>query len=229
MPSPIALAIGVLLGGSLLRAAKFFQERSAKRLLYVLGSAALLNAFASAVDYFKIEILRWPLLVLCFGVDILGLWACIAHVRGPEKKQTNVPQQTYVRSYNVSSQFAFALGLVVAAIPLIIASLPLGRGSNQLPTSALQVSGLGLLLLGCVMEFVAPSRRWNLALSVGLGQPAALLIRFVLIAYTDGSVGDLMPFTTAGSVFLGPLAAFAGVFLGLTIKGIIQWLRGQVS
>ena len=228
MPSPIAIVIGGLVGGSLLRATVFFEERSAKRLLYVLGSAALLYAFASAVDYFKIEMLRWPLLILCLGVDTLGLWACIAHLQEPGKKQTNIAQQTYTRSSDVTSKFGFALGLVVAAIPLIIVSLPPGRESNHLISSAaLRVSGLGLLLLGCVMEFVAPSRRWKLAFAVGLGLPAAVLIRFALIALTDGSAIDLMLvmlITTVMSVLLGPLAAFAGVFLGFTIKGILKWL-----
>lgn len=227
MPSPIALVIGALLGGSLLRATKFFEERSTKRLLYVLGSAALLYTFASAVDYFKIEMLRWPLLILCLGVDILGLWVCIAHLREPEKKQTSIAPQTYIRSYNVSSQFGFALGLVVAAIPLLIGSLPLGRESNHLISSAaLRVSGLGLLLLGCVMEFLASSRRWKLALAVGLGLPAAVLIRFALIALTDGLAVDLMLImiiTTVMSVLLGPFSAFAGVILGFTIKGFLKW------
>lgn len=225
MPSPIAIVIGGLVGGSLLRATMFFEERSAKRLLYVLGSAALLYAFASTVDYFKIEMLRWPLLILCLGVDTLGLWACIAHLREPEKKQINIAPQTYTRSYNVSSQFGFVLGLVVAAIPLLIGSLPLGPESNELTGSTLRISGLGLLLLGCMMEFVAPSRRWRLALAIGLGMPGAVLITFALLALMDNSVGHLMlmmPIAVAASIFLGPLTAFAGIFLGLTIKAIFK-------
>ena len=62
-------------------------------------------------------------------------------------------------------------------------------------------------------------------MAVGLGMPGAILIKFALFAVMNNAVGDLMlmmPITAAGAIFLGPLAAFAGVFLGVTIKAIFK-------
>ncbi len=226
IPSAIALVVGPLVGGSLLRATVFFEERSAKRILYALGSAALLYTFASAVDYFKIEMLRWPVLILCLAIDMLVLGVCVSHLREPEKKHINMAASpTHTRSYELSSQFGFVLGLVVAAIPILIQSLPVRPESKQVTGSTLRLSGLGLLLLGCLMEFVAPSRRWRLGLTVGLGMPGAVFMKFVVFALLDNSVGHLvlvMSIGAAAAVFFGPLAAFAGIFLGLTIKAIFK-------
>jgi hypothetical protein len=217
-PTFQGIILGLLAGAAVFSAARYFHEKTARKVMYYIGIAFVLDTVRYAGRNLLAET---PALLVVGGAEILVLYGCVAHLRQTARGQTvHSAQQGDREFFNKFLTLGLVTGLGVAILPFMIGLLFPIIPSSQFPGWASRVWGIGLSVSGCIMTLLGPARPWKLGFAMGLGLPVVLLIRLAVLLLTDPSSPNLMPITSVMSVVLGPVAAFTGVFLAFTIKGL---------
>jgi len=84
----------------------------------------------------------------------------------------------------------------------------------------------GLFITSIIMGIIFHTQTWRLAIAVGLGLPAAVIIKIIVDLTFGIRSHNLFPFEIIIALFVAAAASFPGVYLGVFVrKGIMKFKK----
>lgn len=214
----ITISLGIIAVAVLFRSASYFEERTARRIIHYIAAIVFFRMASYSSNYLEESFLPVLLSSLSIICEVLALSASVRHLKtainNNVKQEKRISQQR--RYYFVGVVSALIIGVIAVSGP---GFLPDRMNPFTSQVQWLWVIG-GLSVSGMAVTFFQLHRPLQLGIAVGLGLPIAVTFRIVIDVFRDPNSHGVYPLTIFFSLVVGFLAAFSGVVLAITIRGL---------